>query len=408
MIKVLVVDDSPLIRRILGRILTAEGDFEVAFARDGTEALAMIPELAPDVVTLDVQMPGMDGLACLDRIMLEHPCRVVMVSSLTGEGAATTVEALALGAVDFVPKPDGAVTLSIDTLAPRLVETLRAAAGARLPAARRLRERVRLRSGLDPKTLDPGTKAPRRPSIRHPGEAAGRDGIAGHRPLASGPRPDRPRAAPATAALHPPLHLSLPRSEGIVLVGTSTGGPPALEALLTPLPADFPWPVVVAQHMPAAFTGPLARRLDTLCALTVVEVTRPMPLRPGHVYIGRGDADVILGSRSAGPVVMAAPSAAAYRWHPSVDRLVESALDLFEAGRLVGILMTGMGSDGALSMTRLRSQGGRTIAEAKETAIVWGMPGELVRAGGAAIVSPLDEIAARVVVMAAQSCAAQR
>jgi len=191
-------------------------------------------------------------------------------------------------------------------------------------------------------------------------------------------------------------------------VGTSTGGPPALEALLAPLPADFPWPVVVAQHMPAAFTGPLARRLDTLCALTVVEVTRPMPLRPGHVYIGRGDADVILGSRSAGPVVMAAPSGPAYRWHPSVDRLVESALGLFEAGRLVGILMTGMGNDGALSMTRLRSQGGRTIAEAKETAIVWGMPGELVRAGGAAIVSPLDEIPARVLAMAAQGWAAQR
>ena len=191
-------------------------------------------------------------------------------------------------------------------------------------------------------------------------------------------------------------------------MGTSTGGPPALEALLAPLPADFPWPVVVAQHMPAAFTGPLARRLDTLCALTVVEVTRPMPLRPGHVYIGRGDADVILGSRSAGPVVMAAPSGPAYRWHPSVDRLVESALGLFEAGRLVGILMTGMGNDGAQAMTRLRSQGGRTIAEARETAIVWGMPGELVRAGGASVVSPLDEIAGHIVAMAAQRWAAQR
>jgi two-component system chemotaxis response regulator CheB len=196
--------------------------------------------------------------------------------------------------------------------------------------------------------------------------------------------------------------VALPPSDGIVLVGASTGGPPALEALLTPLPGDFPWPIIIAQHMPAAFTGPLARRLDALCALSVLEVSRPMPLRPGEVYIGRGDADVILAPRGTGPVVMAAPSGASYRWHPSVDRLVESALGLCAASRLVGILMTGMGNDGARSMTRLRSEGGRTIAEARETAIVWGMPGELVKAGGAAVVSPLDEIADRVLAMASR------
>jgi two-component system chemotaxis response regulator CheB len=145
--------------------------------------------------------------------------------------------------------------------------------------------------------------------------------------------------------------------------------------------------------MPASFTGPFARRLDRLCALSVVEVQQPMPVAPGHVYIAKGDADMIVGTRPTGLVVLAAPALPELRWHPSVDRLVGSALDHIEASRLVGILMTGMGHDGAATMTRLRAEGGRTIAEAEETAVVWGMPGELVKAGGAEIVAPLERIA---------------
>lgn len=348
MIKLLVVDDSALMRRLLGKVFGAEGDFQVEFARNGLEALAMLESVQPDVVTLDIQMPEMDGLACLDRIMLKRPCPVVMISSLTEAGADVTLEAMQLGAVDFIAKPQGAVSLEIDELAPLLVEKVRAAARARPRGSLRLAERVRLRMGA--------------PSLPPP--------------------LPRPRQARTKLA-----------GDGVVLVGTSTGGPPALDALLAPLPADFPWPIVVAQHMPAAFTGSLARRLDRLCALEVVEVVRPMPLRPGTVFIGRGDADIIVGSRTAGPVVLAAPAAPEHRWHPSVDRLVHSALDHFDATRLVGVLMTGMGNDGATTMTRLRSAGGRTIAEAEETAIVWGMPGELVRAGGAEKVVPLDGIA---------------
>ncbi|MEE3622435.1 CheB methylesterase domain-containing protein [Nitrospirillum sp. BR 11752] len=179
----------------------------------------------------------------------------------------------------------------------------------------------------------------------------------------------------------------------MVLIGCSTGGPPALDAVLDGLPADFPWPVVVAQHMPATFTGALARRLDRLCPLTVREVTRPVPLVPGHVYIGKGDADVILSRRPAGLMVMPAPSKEEHRWHPSVDRLVDSALEHVDARLLVGVLMTGMGYDGAAAMTRLRARQGRTVAEAEETAVVWGMPGELVKAGGADVVAPVDQIA---------------
>jgi two-component system chemotaxis response regulator CheB len=180
-----------------------------------------------------------------------------------------------------------------------------------------------------------------------------------------------------------------------VLVGASTGGPPALEALLSPLPADFPWPIVVAQHMPASFTGPLARRLDALCALSVVEVTRSVPLAPGVAYIGKGDADVRIARRTAGLVAVPAPRQADYPWHPSADRLVRSAMQAAPARQLIGILMTGMGNDGALAMTRLRAEGGRTIAEAEETAVVWGMPGELVKAGGAEFILPVQRIAER-------------
>jgi two-component system chemotaxis response regulator CheB len=159
------------------------------------------------------------------------------------------------------------------------------------------------------------------------------------------------------------------------------------------LPADFPWPILIAQHMPATFTGPLARRLDTLCALTVLEVTGPTPLRAGHVYVGRGDADMIVSRRPDGIILTVAPSSPDYRWHPSVDRLVLTAMEHLGPRRLIGVLMTGMGNDGAAAMTRLSAEGGRTIAEAEETAIVWGMPGELVKAGGAQLVAPLGKIA---------------
>ncbi|MBP0445366.1 chemotaxis-specific protein-glutamate methyltransferase CheB [Roseomonas sp. SSH11] len=369
MIRLLVVDDSALMRRLLGAVFQAAGGFELAFARDGAEALELLPSFRPDVVTLDVNMPRMDGLACLDRIMLERPCPVVMVSSLTEAGAAETLMALEMGAVDFIAKPRGAVSLGMDELAPLLVEKVRAAAGARLRRSHRLAERVRLRAGLAPAGL--------------------RDAA----PDLAAPRRAAPAPVPSPAPSPVPARGGGAPAERLVLVGCSTGGPAALDALLAPLPRGFPWPVLVAQHMPAAFTGPLARRLDKLCALDVLEVTRPMPLVPGQVYVGRGDADIILGRRAGGLVALAAPALPEHRWHPSVDRMVTSALSHLPAAGLVGVLMTGMGNDGAAAMARLRAEGGRTIAEAEETAIVWGMPGELVRAGGADAVLPLGAIA---------------
>jgi two-component system, chemotaxis family, protein-glutamate methylesterase/glutaminase len=346
-IKVLVVDDSALVRKLFGKVFSTASDFEVEFARNGLEALAQLSAFEPDVITLDIHMPEMDGLECLDRIMIERPCPVVIVASLTPEGADISLEALRLGAVDFVAKPSGPVSLQMTEFAPDLIEKVRSAAGVKIRASTRLRARVQHRIGAA--------------SAR----AAGRPAVAPH------------RAAGA----------------GVVLVGTSTGGPPALEALLMSLPASFPWPIVIAQHMPASFTGPLARRLDGLCALNVVEVQRATALEPGRAYIGRGDADVILAVRNAVLSVTSVAARAAYPWHPSTERLVQSAMELLPPGQLVGILMTGMGNDGAESMARLHQLGGQTIAEAEETAVVWGMPGELVKAGGAGAVVPLPNIA---------------
>lgn len=358
MIKLLVVDDSPLMRRLLTDIFTAAGDFTVEVARDGAEALQKLTAFAPDVITMDIHMPGMDGLTCLDRIMVLHPTPVVMLSAFTAEGANETLDAMALGAVDFVAKPKGAVSLEIDSLVPMLLEKIRSAATVRMSRATRLRDRIRAAGEFSQSALQRGS-----------------DDLALSRPVAS----DRMFDEGET---------------GLVLVGCSTGGPAALDALLGNLPADFPWPIVVAQHMPATFTGALARRLDKMCPLAISEVDRAVRLEPGQVYIGRGDADLLLSRRRGALMAMAAPSSQDHYWHPSVERLVESAMRVVPPERLIGVLMTGMGADGAAAMAEMKQKGGRTIAESAESAVVWGMPGALVEKGGASIVSHLDRIAA--------------
>lgn len=358
MIRLLIVDDSALMRRFLGRIFEAESDFEVTSARDGAEALDTIREFKPHVVTLDIAMPRMDGLTCLDRIMVEHPCPVVMVSTLTEHGADETLRALEMGAIDFIPKPQGTISLHADELAPLIVERVRAAAAVKVPRSRRLAERVRFRA-----------------------EA--------YSTLSAAPLPSPPIKADVDLA-----------ADCVVLIGCSTGGPPALDAVLGVLPSEFPWPIVVAQHMPASFTGPLARRLDKLCELSVVEVTKPTLVEPGHVYIGRGDADIVLTRRNEVLMAIAMPAAAEHRWHPSVDRLVRSAIEHVPAERLVGVLMTGMGNDGAAAIAELRTRGGHTIAESRHSAVVWGMPGELVKLDGAVDIIELPQIGERLLELA--------
>ncbi|WP_029010424.1 chemotaxis-specific protein-glutamate methyltransferase CheB [Azospirillum halopraeferens] len=344
MISLLIVDDSALMRRHLGRIFESQHDFRVTFARNGAEALAAVHEQQPDVVTLDVNMPEMDGLTCLSHIMTECPRPVVMVSSLTSRGAMATLEALELGAVDFIPKPDGTVSLNIDKIEEELVAKVRAAAKARM-RSRNLAQRVRSRHVEM-------THAPKR------------------------------ALAPAAGGV-----------PGLVLIGVSTGGPGALDCVLPLIAAEFRWPILVCQHMPANFTGVLARRLDNGCRIHVVEVDAPTPLRPGCAYIAKGDADMLVANRPNGLIALPTPASQKYVWHPSVDRMVQSAMEHMEPSRLVGVLLTGMGNDGAEAMATLRQRGGRTIAEAEETAVVWGMPQDLVRRGGADLVLPVHRVA---------------
>lgn len=180
---------------------------------------------------------------------------------------------------------------------------------------------------------------------------------------------------------------------GLVLVGVSTGGPGAIESVLPRLPRNFPWPILIAQHMPESFTGVFARRINSLSAIDVIEVTRPTPLRGGVAYIARGDADMVVGRRGGELNAIPMPASANHIWHPSVARMVTSAMEHVDPDKLLGVMLTGMGDDGADAMVALRGRGGRTIAEAEETAIVWGMPGELAKRGGASLVIPLQLVA---------------
>lgn len=336
---VLVVDDSALMRRALKGILAEAGDFKVDTARNGVDALEQLDRLQSDVITLDVNMPEMDGLTCLSKIMEHRPTPVVMVSSLTERNALVTLEALELGAVDYVAKPGGTVSLNIDEVAGELVEKVRAAAGAHLRRATGLQARIK--------------------------------------------------------ATKPIKRAEKPANVDLVLVGSSTGGPQLLAELLPQLPATLGAPVVVAQHIPASFTAALARRLDETCELRVHEVDRIMTVQRGNIYLGRGSADVVVARRTDGLIVKSVPAGSEYRWHPSVDRMVGSARRHIDPHRLVCVLLTGMGDDGATEMAAVREAGGRTIAEAEETAVVWGMPGELARRGGADAVLPSYEIADR-------------
>ncbi len=365
MSKVLVVDDSALMRRLLTGVLGGAG-FEVVIARNGLEGVQMLTECQPDVVTLDINMPEMDGLTALSLMMQARPTPVVMVSSLTEKGAQATFEALALGAVDFVAKPSGTISLSVEEIAGELIAKVRSA----------LRSRVRLPGRLPRSTSVPqATPAPR-------------------------PAQARPAAAPAPAlrAAQAPNEAPtrsqgrLGKLDGLVIVGVSTGGPRTLEDILPNLPADFPWPVLVAQHMPSNFTDAFARRMDKLCRIGVRECSATVPLEPGQAYIGQGGTDMVVVERLGRLAVQPRPESPEHAWHPSVDVLVESALKLVPPERLVGVLLTGMGNDGARSMTQLKQRGGRTIAESADTAVVFGMPQELIELGGASLVLPCHAV----------------
>ena len=334
MAKVLVVDDSALMRRLITQVFSDDGHV-VRTARNGEDAVAALTVFEPDAITLDINMPAMDGLTALSLIMATRPTPVIMVSSLTAQGAMATFEALALGAVDYVTKPGGTISLSVDEIREQLLSKLRAA----------LRSRPR---------------------------AAGSSARAASRNAA----PPRKAAPPGVSSGDVPL----------VLVGVSTGGPRALEDILPKLPADYPAAVLVAQHMPSQFTDSFARRLDSICPMRVREASSPMPAEPGTIYIARGGHDMIVDRRLGRLVVAPVPERSNVLWHPSVDVMVETALKHVDPRRTLGVLLTGMGDDGARTMAQLHQQGGHTVAESERSSVVFGMPQELIRRGGASVV----------------------
>lgn len=372
--KVLVVDDSALMRKVLREVLTDAG-FQVEAARSGMEGVDLAQQFLPDVVTLDINMPEMDGLTALSLLMSIRPTPVVMVSSLTQQGTISTLEALALGAVDYVAKPGGTISLNLKDISDELVRKVRTASTARV------------RSGVRPPGQTQAT-ALRRSPARTRTQMDEDDGAPPRSARASSRGASRP--APAESLPAPASRLGQP--DGLVVIGVSTGGPRTLEEILPRLPADFPWPVLVAQHMPPHFTAAFAQRMDQLCALQVRECNGPTPLQAGQILVAQGGHDMVVVERLGRLLAQPAPEVRAYPWHPCVDVLMDSAMQHMPCERLVGVLLTGMGDDGATSMARLRQRGGHTIAESAETAIVYGMPQELVNRQGAECVLPAHRI----------------
>lgn len=340
--RVLVVDDSAVMRGQLRGALGSAG-YRVSTAQDGETALDRIVSDAPDLVTLDINMPRMSGLDVLDALrQTPSPPPVILISSLTEEGAEITLRGLALGAFDFVCKPGTSLSHGMSDLAAELLPKISAAL-----AAPRRRSRCRA------------------------------------------------SPAPATAPLMPPPRAG--RDFPVVLIGASTGGPGALETVLAGLGPRFAGAVVVAQHMPAAFTRVLAQRLDARVPIPVREADRRMPLAAGTCYIARGGADCILTGPAGQITVQPVVTGTGSLWHPSIDRLVRSALAVTGPPRLSGVLLTGMGDDGAAAFTELKAAGGSVIAEAEESCVVFGMSKRLIRSGGASEVLSAGKIGAAVV-----------
>ncbi len=331
MIRLLIVDDSALIRRMLTELFAGVEDIEVVgTARDPYDAREKIKQLNPDVLTLDVEMPRMDGITFLRNLMRLRPMPVVMVSSLTEEGAEETLEALALGAVDFVTKPRTDVSHSLDAYADEIVAKVRAAARAR---------------------VRPGHTQPRGPA----------------------PQPHQRT------------------TDKIVAIGASTGGTVAVQRLLEVMPPNAP-ATVITQHMPPGFSAAFAERLNHICAVSVHEARDGQRVLPGHAYIAPGGHHLELHRDGSKYVCRITDGELVNRHRPSVDVLFDSVARAARSNA-VGVLLTGMGSDGAAGLGRMQAAGAVTIAQDEASSVVWGMPGAAVKAGHADQVLPLERIA---------------
>jgi len=348
-IGVLVVDDSALMRKYIKQIINEEPDMTVLdTARDGQEAVEKAISLKPQVITMDINMPRMDGITALQYIMAQAPCPVVMLSSLTQKGALATFEALELGAVDFISKPDGTVSQEIFKIKEEIKAKVRAAAKSRRPAKFRSERKKVVREKKD---------APIKTSTV-------------------------------------PVNI-----ERVVIIGVSTGGPRTLMDILPLLPPDFPAPVMVVQHMPAGFTAPFAQRLNQYCQLRVKEAANGDVLEQGVIYVAKGGyhlkASRFQANKGVKLFLSREPKDSLFM--PSVNVTMESFCKALGPERLVAVLLTGLGDDGADMMLQIHLGGGVTIAESEETAVVWGMPREAYLRGGVQHLVPSYQVAGCIV-----------
>ena len=358
-IRVVVVDDSALVRSLLTEIINRQADMIcVGAAADPLVAREMIRELNPDVITLDVEMPRMDGLEFLSRLMRLRPMPVVMVSTLTEQGAETTLRALEMGAVDFVAKPRIGVSSGLQELAGDIVDKIRVAASAHV------------------KRLPPAPAA-------------------GAAPAGSSGTVEPPRAA-------------LPRvsTEKIICIGASTGGTEAIREVLMPMPADAP-AIVITQHMPPGFTTSFANRLNTLCRIRVQEARHGERILPGHAYIAPGGHHFRIDRSGSNYVAVVEDTEPVNRHRPSVEVLFKSAARVLGPNAL-GIMLTGMGADGAQAMREMKDAGSYNYVQDEASCVVFGMPRMAIQHGAAHEVLPLSQIAAAVLARLASAPAGVR
>ncbi len=343
MVKVLIVDDSAFMRNALASMITADPEIQViGMARDGIEAVEKVSQLKPDIVTMDVEMPRMNGLEALRQIMANNPVPVLMVSSLTTDDAKTTLEALDIGAVDFIPKNLSDLSINIVKIKEILIEKIKNIGKKGLPLFKRISRPKQLKM---PTTTD----------------------YTAHRKI------------------------------NVVTIGSSTGGPRALQNIICNLPKDFPVPILIAQHMPPSFTKPFAERLNQLSAIEVKEAENGESVRKGVVYIAPGKGHMsILRKKITETTISITENKGEYIYKPSVDVLMLSAVENF-SGHVLGVILTGLGNDGLKGMKEIKNSGGRTIAESEKTCVIFGMPKVVVEAGVADKVVPIDEIAGEII-----------
>jgi two-component system chemotaxis response regulator CheB len=340
---VLIVDDSAYTRQTVKKIIESDASLEVVgIAADGVDAMAKTLRLKPDIITLDLEMPGMDGFSFLRWLMHERPTPVIMVSSHAD--SKTVFRALEAGAVDFIAKPTRRASVELQTIEKDLIRKIKGIKNIRLDILSRNLDLIE-----------------RQETPAEPAEA---------RPAKSGVE--------------------------MVAIGSSTGGPAALQIILTRLPSDFAAAIVVSQHMPKGFTGPLAERLDRMSPLRIKEAEEGEIIGKGTVYICPGGSHAGIKKRGDRKQISLRESRLSDRYVPSVDHMMSSVAELYGSSSM-GVILTGMGNDGKQGMLEIKKHGGYTIAESEETAVVFGMPGEAIKNGSVATILPLQEISAEMV-----------